>query len=75
MNITKSMYLMLGHSFKDNEGIPVYMRIGTTLPLRFMWPKHKYISGIIQVSQLVLWEKYVWLLKRLTENRPVLEVG
>ena len=25
------------------------------------WPKYKYIGGDIQVSQLVLWEKYVWL--------------
>ena len=27
-------------------------------------PKYKYIGGVIQVSQLVLWEKYVWLLKK-----------
>ena len=44
--------------------------------IAIMLPKYKYISGVIQVSWLVLGEKYVWLLnKRLTENRPVLEVG
>ena len=25
-----------------------------------MWPKYKYIGGVIQVSKIVLWEKYVW---------------
>ena len=25
------------------------------------YPKYEYIGGIIQVSPLVLWEKYVWL--------------
>ena len=29
------------------------------------WPKlYNYIGGIIQVSRLVLWEKYVWLLNK-----------
>ena len=36
------------------------MRITATYP--YMWPKYKYIGGIIQVSRLVLWEKYVWLM-------------
>ena len=35
------------------------------------WRKYKYIGGIIQVSRLVLWEKY----QKINWNRPVLEVG
>ena len=38
--------------------------------IAIMWPKYKYIGGVIQVSRLE--KKYVWL---LTKNRPVLEVG
>ena len=30
--------------------------------IAMMWPKYKYIGGVIQGSRLVLWEKYVWLL-------------
>ena len=32
--------------------------------IAIMWPKCKYIGGVIQVSQLVLWEKYAWLLNK-----------
>ena len=32
--------------------------------IAIMWPKYKYIGGIIQVSRLVLWEKHVWLLNK-----------
>ena len=59
MNITKSIYLMLGHIFKEYEGIYAYQ-----YNIAITWPKYKYISGIIQVSWLVLWEKYIWLLNK-----------
>ena len=46
MNITTSISLVLGHTFKDNEGI--YM------PIRYYqynnaitWPKYKYIGGVL----------------------------
>ena len=56
MNITKSLYISLvfGHSFKDSEGINAYQ-----YNIAITWPKYKYIGGVIQVSQLVLWEKYI----------------
>ena len=61
MNITKclsiSIHLVLGHIFKVNEVIYAYQYTAIT------WPKYKYTGGVIQVCQLVLWEKYVWLLK------------
>ena len=50
---------MLGHIFKDNEGIYAY-----EYNIAIMWPKFKYIGGFIQVSWLVLWKKYVWLLNK-----------
>ena len=51
---------MLGHIFKDNEeGIYAYQ-----YNIAITWPKYKHIGGIIQVSQLVLWEKYVGLLNK-----------
>ena len=62
MNITKSINyvsLVLGPIFKDNKGIYAYQ-----YSIAIMWPKYKYISGVIQVSQLVFWEKYVWLLNK-----------
>ena len=48
MNITKSNpSLVLGHIFKDNEGIYAYQyNIAIT-------SKCKYIGGVIQVSRLV----------------------
>ena len=58
MNITKSS-LVLGHIFKDNEGTPAYQ-----YNISIMWPNYKYIGGVIQVSRLNLWEKYVWLLNK-----------
>ena len=71
MNVTKSIYIssvgLLGHIFKDNEGIYAYQ-----YNIAITWPIYKYIGGDILVSWLVLWETYVWL--RLTENRLVLEV-
>ena len=45
--------------FKDNEGIYAYQ-----YNIAITWPKYKYIGGVIQVSRLVLWEKYVWLLNK-----------
>ena len=49
--------VVLGHIFKDlKEYYAYHCNISIT------WPKYKYIGGIIQVSRLVLWEKYVWLL-------------
>ena len=62
MNITKSIHvsLVLGHIFKDNEGI-----YQTQYNIAITWPKYKlYIGGVIQVSWLVLWEKYIWLLNK-----------
>ena len=61
MNIIKSIHvsLVLGNIFKDNEGIRAYQ-----YNIAIMWFKYLYIGGIIQVSGLVLWEKYVWLLKK-----------
>ena len=32
--------------------------------IAIMRPKYMYIGGVIQVSWLVLWEKYVWLLNK-----------
>ena len=49
---------MLGHIFKDMKE---YMRISN---IAIIWPKYKYIGAVIQVSRLVLWEKYVWLLNK-----------
>ena len=72
MNITKSISLVLGLIFKDNEDLMTYVSVQY-----YVTYIYKYTGGIIQVSWLVLWEKYVWLLNmvwRLTENRPVLEV-
>ena len=43
--------LVLGHIFKANEGIYAYQ-----YNIAIMWPKYKYIGGVIQVSWLVLWE-------------------
>ena len=59
VNISKPISLVLDHIFKDNEGIYAYR-----YNIAIMWPKYKYmyIGGIFQVSQPVLWEKYVWLL-------------
>ena len=51
--------IVLSHIFKDNEGICAYQ-----YNIAIMWPKYKYIGGVIQVSRLVLWEKYVWLLNK-----------
>ena len=48
---------VLGHIFKDNEGIYAYQ-----YNIAITWPTYKYIGGVIQVSRLVLWEKYVRLL-------------
>ena len=61
MNITKSIILslVLGHIFTDNEGIYAYQH-----NIAITWPNYKYIGGVIQVSWLVLWEKYVWLLNK-----------
>ena len=56
--ITKSISLVLGHIFKDNEAIYAYQ-----YNIAITWPKYKYIGGVIQVSQHVLWE-YVWLLNK-----------
>ena len=59
MNITKSIPLAFGHIFKDNEGIYAYL-----YNIAITWIKYKYIGGVIQVSRLVLWEKYAWLLNK-----------
>ena len=53
---------MLGHIFKDNEGIYAYQ-----YNLAITRPKYKYIDSdrsVIQVSRLVLWEKYVGQLNK-----------
>ena len=42
---------VLGHIFKDSEGIYAY-QYNTAI----MWPKHKYIGGVIQLSLIVLWK-------------------
>ena len=42
MNITKSISLVLGHIFKDNEG----MRINNQYNIAITWPKYKYIGGV-----------------------------
>ena len=39
-----------------------YMLIRNNIAIT--WPKYKYTGGIIKVIQLVLWEKYVWLLNK-----------
>ena len=44
--------VVLGHTFKDNEGIYAYQ-----FNIAITWPNYKYIGGVIQVSWLVLWEK------------------
>ena len=60
MNITKPISRdFLGRIFKDNEGIYAYQ-----YNIAIRWPKYKYIGGVIQVSRLVLWQKYVWLLNK-----------
>ena len=61
MRTSPSLYisLVLVHISKDNEGIHAYQ-----YNIAITWPNYKYIGGIIQVSQLVLWEKYVWLLNK-----------
>ena len=41
MNITKSIKKVLGHIFKDNEGIYAYH-----YNIAIMWPKYKYTGGV-----------------------------
>ena len=52
---------MLGHIFKDNEGIYDCVSVQYSY---YVTSRYKYIGGVIQVSRLVLWEKYVWLLNK-----------
>ena len=62
MNITIS--LVLGHIFTESEGINNYIIHAYQYNIAITWPKYKYIGGVIQVSQLGLWEKYVWWLNK-----------
>ena len=49
--------LWLGHIFKVMKEFYVHVY---QYNIAIMWPKYKYIGGVIQVSRLVLWEKCVW---------------
>ena len=71
MNIIKSVSLVLGHIFKDNERMYAYQ-----YNIAITWPKYKYIGAVIQVSATCFMRKICLIIEwRLTENRPVLEEG